>query len=40
MKNKTEKELNEIIQGYSNYSDRVIPYAKKEYEKRKSKNIT
>ncbi len=38
MKNKTDKELKEIINGRSNYSDRVIIFAKKEYKKRHSEN--
>jgi len=38
MKTKTDKELKEIINGKSNYSDRVIIFAKKEYKKRHSEN--
>ena len=38
MKTKTDKELKEIISGKSNYSDRVIIFAKKEFEKRYSEN--
>ena len=38
MKTKTDKELKEIISGKSNYSDRVIIFAKKEFKKRHSEN--
>jgi len=38
MKTKTDKELKEIINGKSNYSDRVIIFAKKEFKKRHSEN--
>ncbi len=38
IKTKTDKELQEIISGKSNYSDRVIIFAKKEFEKRHSEN--
>jgi len=38
MKNKTNKELEDIMERHSNYSDRVIVFAKKEFDKRNSKN--